>query len=180
MSTENTRSFILCVYVTRNFVICTPEQKSLGWSNTEERVWLVMWNVWGSGEVHTGFWVGVLREGYHLGYINIDGRMILKWIIIMWDGEAWTGILWQRIGTVAGRCEYDSEPLISIKCRTSWLAEDLFVSQVGLCFKQFSYYSVCKSTGELQKRWLQQNIVRYDQYYGTVLAWTGLNLHFCL
>ena len=55
VSAENTKSITLSAYITRNFVICTPEQKPLGWSNTEERGGLVMWYVWGQGEVHTGF-----------------------------------------------------------------------------------------------------------------------------
>jgi len=25
-------------------------------------------------------WLGDLREGYHLEYLSIDGRIILKWI----------------------------------------------------------------------------------------------------
>jgi hypothetical protein len=36
--------------------------------------------------VHTGFWWGDLREGYHLGDPNIDGRIILKWIFKKCDG----------------------------------------------------------------------------------------------
>jgi hypothetical protein len=40
----------------------------------------------GKREVHTGFWWGGLREGDHLGYPGVDGRIILKWIFKMWDG----------------------------------------------------------------------------------------------
>jgi hypothetical protein len=39
-----------------------------------------------------------LREGDHLE----DGRIILKWIFENWDGEAWTGSIWLRIGTGGG------------------------------------------------------------------------------
>jgi hypothetical protein len=28
-----------------------------------------------------------------------DGRIILKWILNKGDGEAWTGLIWPRIGT---------------------------------------------------------------------------------
>jgi hypothetical protein len=39
-----------------------------------------MWHVWGTGDVHTGFWWGDRREGDHLEDLRIDGRMIFKWI----------------------------------------------------------------------------------------------------
>jgi hypothetical protein len=32
----------------------------------------------------------------------VDGRIILKWIFKKWEGEAWTRLLWLRIGTVGG------------------------------------------------------------------------------
>ena len=39
----------------------------------------------GRGEVYTRFWWGNLREGYHLEYPGVDGRIILKWIVEKWD-----------------------------------------------------------------------------------------------
>ena len=36
--------------------------------------------VWGTGEVHTEFWWGELREGEHLKDPGLAGRIILKWI----------------------------------------------------------------------------------------------------
>ena len=35
----------------------------------------------GRGEAHTGFWWGNLRERDHLGNPDVDGRIILKWIL---------------------------------------------------------------------------------------------------
>jgi len=46
--------------------------------------------------------VGNLRERDHLEYLGIDGRIILKWIFRKWDGGAWTGLIWHRIGTGGG------------------------------------------------------------------------------
>jgi hypothetical protein len=34
--------------------------------------------------------------------LGVDGRIILKFIFKQWDGEAWTGLLWLRIGTGGG------------------------------------------------------------------------------
>jgi len=51
-----------------------------------------MWHVWGTGELHTGFWWETLREGDHLEGLGVDGRIILKRIFKQWDGETRTWI----------------------------------------------------------------------------------------
>jgi hypothetical protein len=38
-----------------------------------------MWHVWGTGEVHTEFWWGDLREVDHLEDLGVDGKKILNW-----------------------------------------------------------------------------------------------------
>jgi len=38
--------------------------------------------------------VGRLRETDHLEDICVDGRIILKWIFKVVDGEAWIGFIW--------------------------------------------------------------------------------------
>jgi hypothetical protein len=42
----------------------------------------------GKKEVHTGFWLGDLREGDHLRDPGVDGRIILKWVFKKWDVDA--------------------------------------------------------------------------------------------
>jgi hypothetical protein len=41
----------------------------------------------GRGKEYTGFWWGNLRERDHLEYPCVDGRILLKWICMKWDGE---------------------------------------------------------------------------------------------
>jgi hypothetical protein len=59
-----------------------------------------MQHIWESGEVHTGFWWGDLREGDHSKDPDVDG-MILKWIFKKWDaGMDWIDVA--HIGTGGG------------------------------------------------------------------------------
>ena len=37
-----------------------------------------------TGKLHTGFWRGDVRERDHLGYLVIDGRMMLKLVFMKW------------------------------------------------------------------------------------------------
>jgi hypothetical protein len=53
----------------------------------------------GTGELHTGFWWGGTDVRDQLKDLGVDGRIILKWIFKKWDGEAWTEVLYFRIGT---------------------------------------------------------------------------------
>jgi hypothetical protein len=53
-------------------------------------------------EVITGFGLGNQRERDHLEDLNVDGRIILRWIIRKWDTEIWTESSGLRIGTGGG------------------------------------------------------------------------------
>jgi hypothetical protein len=53
----------------------------------------------GKGRNCTEFlWVN-LRERHHWGDPGVDGSMILRRIIMMWDVGVWTGLSWLRIAT---------------------------------------------------------------------------------
>jgi hypothetical protein len=50
---------------------------------------------------HT-FWWESLRVRDYLKDLDSDGRIILKWIFKKWVVEAWTGLIWLRIGAGGG------------------------------------------------------------------------------
>jgi hypothetical protein len=35
--------------------------------------------------MHKGLWPGTLKEGHHKEDVDIEGRVILKWILMKWD-----------------------------------------------------------------------------------------------
>jgi len=61
-----------------------------------------MRHVWVLGDVRIGYLWGDLRKKNHLKDINVDGRIILKWYFKKWDGEAWTVLMWLRVGRDGG------------------------------------------------------------------------------
>jgi hypothetical protein len=58
-----------------------------------------MWHVRGTGKLHTVSWWGNLRDGDSLVDLDLDGEIILKWIL-KWDRDPWTGLM---IGIGDGR-----------------------------------------------------------------------------
>jgi hypothetical protein len=44
---------------------------------------------------------------YHLRYLCVDGRIILKWILEKYSVRMWTGCMWLRVGPMAGPPGYD-------------------------------------------------------------------------
>jgi hypothetical protein len=46
--------------------------------------------------------VGNLRGRGRLGYLGVDGRIIVIWISERLGGGSWTGFMWFRMGTGDG------------------------------------------------------------------------------
>jgi len=65
--------------------------------------------------VLTPFVWGNLRERDHWGDPDVDGRIILRWILGKWEGWRLDGV-GSRQGQMVGTCEYDDELSGSIKC----------------------------------------------------------------
>ena len=47
--------------------------------------------------------VGKIEGRVHLEDLGLDGRIILKWIFKKLFGEAWTDLIWVRVGIGGGR-----------------------------------------------------------------------------
>jgi len=67
-------------------MISTPDQVFFMWSDQKEWDGWGMWHGLGQGDIHTGFWWGNLRKRDYLKDLDVDGRIILKWIFKMPDG----------------------------------------------------------------------------------------------
>jgi len=59
-----------------------------------------MWHVWGTKEIHTGCLWGHLKEREQLEDLEVNKRVILKWILKKEDGRKWPGLIWLRQGQV--------------------------------------------------------------------------------
>jgi hypothetical protein len=49
--------------------------------------------VWGRVEVNTGVYVENLREEEHSEVLDVDGKIISKWILEKLGGITWTGFI---------------------------------------------------------------------------------------
>ena len=62
-----------------------------------------------------GFRWGDLRERNHLEDLSLDMRMMLKWIFKNCDGEAWTGVIFLRMGEGGELLWTHNEPSASVQ-----------------------------------------------------------------
>ena len=58
-----------------------------------------MWHLFGRGELRTVFWWVNAKERDNLEDLGLDGRIFLKRIFKMSDGEAWAELIWLRMRT---------------------------------------------------------------------------------
>ena len=72
--------------------------------------------------VHSGqegacmIWCEKLKKGCLLGDVDVDGRIILRWIFRKWDGGHGLDFSSAGQGQVAGYCECGIEAWGSVKC----------------------------------------------------------------
>jgi hypothetical protein len=88
-------------------------------------------------ETHTGFWSENLKESDNFEDVDVDGRIILEWILGKQGKKVWTGFIWLRIGT-SGALLRTRQWTFGFHKRwgISWLAEWLSASQEGLCSRE--------------------------------------------
>jgi hypothetical protein len=46
--------------------------------------------------MHTKFWSKSLKGRVHLEDLNIDGKIVLAWILEKWDRKVWIICIWLR------------------------------------------------------------------------------------
>jgi len=54
------------------------------------------------GEIDTRFRSENLKGRYHLGNLDVDGKITLEWFLGKQGGKTWTGFIWLRTGTSGG------------------------------------------------------------------------------
>jgi len=52
--------------------------------------------------MYTGLWWRNLKERDHVAYLDVDGKVILRWKFRKWDVTVWTVLIWLRTGTGGG------------------------------------------------------------------------------
>jgi len=73
--------------------------------------------VWG-GESYVGFEEEKLIERNYFQELSMDGRLIRKRRLKIWDGWIFSGLIWLYFLIGAGLCDHMHGPLGSVKCGT--------------------------------------------------------------
>jgi hypothetical protein len=58
-----------------------------------------------------------VKERDHLKDLDVDGRIILKFILNKWNGKTWSEFIWFGMKTFGGSSEYVNEFSATIKFR---------------------------------------------------------------
>jgi len=61
-----------------------------------------MWHEQWRGEVHIWLWCGNLKERYNLEDLDVDGEIILEWILKNSVGRSRNGRIGLRVGASGG------------------------------------------------------------------------------
>jgi hypothetical protein len=61
-----------------------------------------VWHAWVTWEIHTDFWYANLKGRDHSEDVDLEGRIILEWILGKSDEKVWAGFVWLRIGASGG------------------------------------------------------------------------------
>ena len=80
-------------------MLCTPHQILHLCAQIKNKELNAACSTYGGEERCIQVLVGRPKGKRQLGRSGVDGRILLKWIIKKWDGEAWLGLIWFRIGT---------------------------------------------------------------------------------
>jgi hypothetical protein len=84
------------IVIAAHFRVFTPHQTFFGGDK------------WGAYRFLAGRSLGRRPQGRRM---HRWGGIILIWVFRKWNGEAWTGLIWVRVGTVVGACECSCELL---------------------------------------------------------------------
>jgi len=59
-------------------------------------------NIWVRKDMRTGICWGNMKERDYLKDAGVDGRIILRCVLLRWYARSWTGPIWLRVGTNGG------------------------------------------------------------------------------